>query len=158
MHFFASVPVILMLLALSACDKNTGSAEDQVRNFIQNGVKAAEARNASELIDRLHPNYLDHRNNDKSQISRLIRALFFRHRNIHLFTRIKSIQFPTQQQARVTLFAALTGSIVSEASLLSGLRAQIYRFELELTHQDGEWLLHEAKWQRASRQDLSDSS
>jgi hypothetical protein len=49
----------------------------------------------------------------------------------------------------VLLYVAMAGSVISDVDAMVALRAQIYRFELQLTREDG-WLLQHASWRPAS--------
>ncbi len=129
------------------------SAEDQVRQYIENGVTAAENRSADDLADLIHDNYLDPRGINKNQLTKLFRLYFFRHKNIYLFTKLREINFLSDSQAQVSLYVAMAGTEISELTTLSSVRSQIYEFELQLIKQE-EWLLREAKWQVVSIGDI----
>ena len=137
-----------MLLLLQGCSDDS-SPEDQIRNFIDAGVQAAEARNVDQLGELLHDNFIDQQGNNRQQISRLLRAYFFRHRNIHLFTRIENIEFLTENEASVSMHVAMAGTVISDVNALSSLSARIYRFELQLVKQDV-WLLRHASYASAN--------
>jgi hypothetical protein len=77
-----------------------------------------------------------------------------RHKNIHLFTRIDEIELLTENEAIVRLHVAMAGRVISDVDALSALRAQIYRFELQLARQ-GDWLLRQAAWTPASIGDIN---
>lgn len=149
------LPLIFVSLLLPGCDDEARSPEQEVREFIQQGIEAAEARKSGDLKPMLSWDYRDQQGNDKARITSVIRALFFRHKNIHLFSKLDEIRFPTSENASVSLYVAMTGSVVTDVSMLSGLRAHIYRFELELIKDDNEWLLKNANWHRASARDIS---
>ena len=100
--------------------------------------------------------YRDRNGLDKRQLKQMLRFYFLRNKNIHLFKKIRQISFPSSQQADVTLYVAMAGSAISDASLLSSLRARIYRFELALIKPADEWLLQSARWQNASMADITD--
>lgn len=117
------------------------------------GVEAAENRSSRDLADLIHDSYRDHKSFDKNQVINMLRAYFFRHKNIFLFTKIREIKFLSDTQATVTLHVAMAGSVIADASVLSSLRARMYKFELQLAKQD-EWLLQSAKWHQASMQDM----
>jgi len=129
------------------------SPEDQVRQYIKNGVTAAENRHAAELADLIHDNYLDPRGNNKDQLTQLLRLYFFRHKNIYLFTNMGEINFLSDNRARVSLYVAMAATAIPDMTALSSLRAQIYEFELQLIKQEG-WLLREAKWQAVNIGDI----
>ena len=148
--------VLLLLWAvvlLQACSAGGESAEDQIREFIESGVAAAEERSSGDLGDMIHGNYLDQKGYNKKRLTALLRAYFFRHKNIHLFTRIDEIELLGDNQAQVSLHVAMAGSAISDIDAISALRARLYRFELRLV-KDDDWLLQHAGWAPASIVDL----
>ncbi len=146
----------MLLIVLAACTDQSQSPEDQVRQYIDRGIVAAEARNAGDLADMIDEHYRDRNGLDKRQLTQMLRFYFLRNKNIHLFKKIRQISFPSSQEADVTLYVAMAGSAISNASLLSSLRARIYRFELALIKPADEWLLQSARWQHASVTDIAE--
>jgi hypothetical protein len=138
----------LILLLIQACSDDS-SPEDQIRRFIDSGVQAAEARSVDDLSELLHANFVDQQGHNGKQLARLLRAYFFRHKNIHLFSRIDNIEMLSANQASVSLYVAMASTVISDVSALSSLSARIYRFELQLVKQDG-WLLRHASWEPAN--------
>jgi hypothetical protein len=137
----------LILLLAQACSDD-GSPEAQIRRSIDSAVQAAEERSPDGLNDLLHDDFIDQHGNNRQQIARLLRAYFFRHQNIHLFTRVDSIEMLSANQASVSLHVAMAGTVISDVSALSSLSARIYRFELQLVKQD-DWLVRHASWEPA---------
>ncbi|MFV2031092.1 MAG: hypothetical protein ACC663_01240 [Gammaproteobacteria bacterium] len=145
--------ILCLTLLLQACSNSELSGEDQIKETIESGIKAAENRDASDLADLIDENYLDDKGLNKAQLTKLLRLYFFRHKNIFLFTKIEEIEFLTENRALVSLNVAMAGSVISDANALSSLRARIYNFELELVKED-EWLLQRATWRDASMGDM----
>ncbi len=145
--------VIGLVLLLNACSDDELAPEEEIRQFIQRGVEAAEQRSLGDLNDMVHPDYRDQKGYNREQLGKLLQAYFFRHRNIHLFSRIDAIQLLAHNRAEVSLHVAMASSVISDVTALRGLRAQIYRFELQLVRQD-DWLLQHASWAPASIADL----
>ena len=140
-------------LLIQACSDSATSPEDQIRQFIEAGVQAGENRSVDDLSELIHPDYRDQKGYNRKQLGKLLRAYFFRHKNIHLFTRIDEIELLTANEASVRLHVAMAGTVISDVTALSGLSARIYRFELLLFKQE-EWLLRHANWAPASVSDL----
>jgi hypothetical protein len=138
---------------VAACSGEKLSSEDEIRKYIENGVEQAEKRSANGVADMVHENYSDSKGMIKAQIRSMLRLYFLRHKNIYLFTKVGDIIFHTETEATVHLHVAMAGSVISDITALSSLKAQIYRFELNLT-KDEEWLLQSAKWKRASMGDI----
>ena len=139
-------------LLLGACS-DADSPETEIRDFIAAAVEAAEARKSSDLASMVHAGYQDEKGYNKKQLGSLLRAYFFRHKNIHLFSKIGDIELLGDNQAQVRMHVAMAASVIADIDALSALRARIYAFELTLVKQD-EWLLHHAKWRPASVADL----
>lgn len=142
----------LALLALS-CSQNDDSPEAQIRRFIAAGIEAAENRDSETLQDMLHIGYRDGRGYDRKQLAGLLRVYFLRHKNIHLFSKIDQIDLISDSHATVNMHVAMAGSVIANVDALASLRAQIYRFELELVKQP-DWQLQHARWAPASAADL----
>jgi len=138
----------LILPLIQACSDDK-TPEDQIRRFVDNGVQAAEARSVDDLSELLHANFVDQQGHDSEQLARLLRVYFFRHKNIHLFSRIDNIERLSANQASVSLYVAMASTVISDVSALSSLSARIYRFELQLVKQD-DWLLRHASWEPAN--------
>lgn len=146
------VPVLCLVWAslfLKACSDDNASPEEQVRRFIEAGVEAAEARSVDGLGELIHTDYRDQKGYNKKQITNLARGLFFRHKEVFLFTRIEEINLVSEIEAIVNLKVAMAGSRISGLEALANLRAQLYDFELQLL-KDGDWQLQHARWHRAS--------
>ncbi len=145
--------ILYTTILLQGCSDDEISREDQVREYIESGIEAAENRNIDDLAKMIDENYLDLKRLNKKQLTQLLRLYFFRHKNIYLFTKLDSIEFLADNEALVTLRIAMAGSVISDPSMLSSLRAKIYQFELELV-KENEWLLKRAKWQDAGLSDM----
>ena len=143
----------LLVALIAGCDGEPQSPEDEIRQLIDRAIEAAENRDTGDLMDLVADGYTDQRKNDKQRLKTMVRALFFRHKNIFLFKRISDIRISGTNLASVELFVAMTGQRLSDITKLANFRAQIYRFELELV-KDDEWRVLEARWQRARATDL----
>ena len=146
--FFLASALLLWLFLNSQ-----SSPEDQLRQYIEKAVKAAEHRNAADLADLIQDNYLDPRGNNKKQLTQILRLYFYRHKNIYLFTNLREISFLSDDQARVSMYVAMAATAIPDVTTLSSVKAQIYEFELQLIQQE-EWLLHEATWHAVNIVDI----
>jgi hypothetical protein len=144
---------IAISFALSACSDKK-SHEDQVRQFVAAAVTASESREALAIHKLISDKYKDESRRDRRRLVGLAVGYFLRHKNINIFTQISEINFPVPGEARVKLYAAMAGSPVRNAQALLDIRADLYQFNLMLTHDSGEWLLQKASWQRASLEDI----
>jgi len=141
------------MLSLTSCTDEALTPEDEIKAFIASGKEAAENRSHNDLGYLVSNDYQDQKNLNKKQITALARAYFFRHKNIHLFTKIDTINFKDNNQAFVVVYVAMAGSAIVDLNTLSSLRARTYRFEL-LLEKNEEWLLRQAKWKSAKLNDI----
>lgn len=152
----SSFPVFCLVwavLLLQACSETANPPEEQIRQFIKSGVEAAENRSPDDLSDLIHGNYLDQKGYNKQRLDGLLKAYFFRHKDIYLFTKIEEINLLAENQATVLLYVAMAGSVISDVDAIAAIRARIYQFELQLIKED-DWLLHHATWKPARALDL----
>ncbi len=145
--------LIAVVLLVLACSDSAVSPEDEIRQFIEAGVEAGENRSVADLSELIHPDYNDQNGYSRKQLGKLLRVYFFRHKTIHLFTRIDEIELLTDNEASVRLHVAMAGTVISDVNALSALSARIYRFELQLFKQQ-EWLIRHASWAPASIAEL----
>ena len=146
--------VLSLTLLLTACSTEPLSREDEIALTIDSAIEAAENRSTGDFSELIDPNYLDRKGLNKSQLIKLIRLYFFRNKKIFLFTKLKDIEFPAENKARVTLHVAMAGSPISGIIALTHLRASVHRFDLVLVKRE-DWLLHSATWRPAAIGDLN---
>lgn len=143
----------LFLFALQGCDSEPQTPEERIRRLISVAEDGAEQRDAGALLDLLADDYRDRRGNDKDKLATLLRLYFFRNQSIHLLTKIENIEFPYQDFARARVIVAMAGQPIANTPAALP-RASIYRFDLELTLQGGEWRVTGVEWDRASSGDF----
>jgi hypothetical protein len=141
--------LVWVFILILSCSDNAVSPQHEIRAYINSGVDAAESRDTDALAELMHGDYSDQKGYNKKQLTGLLRGYFFRHKNIHLFTKIDAIELLAENEAIVRMHVAMAGSAISDVDALSSLRARIYRFELQLVKQY-EWLLRHALWGPAS--------
>ncbi|MGD8350124.1 MAG: hypothetical protein PVI79_12835 [Gammaproteobacteria bacterium] len=142
-----------LIAGVQACSGGAGTPEEAVRALVESAEDAAERRSTDDLVELVHDDFRDQQGYNKKQVGGLLRAYFFRNRNIHLFTRIDEIEWLGDERATVSLHVAMASSAISDIDALASLRARIYRFRLELVKQ-GEWQVQHASWEPASLLDM----
>ena len=142
------------ILVLSACSDDT-SPEQQVRDTIDAARQAAESRDLSDFRAFIAEDFRDAQGHDRATVSRIAAGYFLQNKNIHLFTRINDIHFPSPAQAEVQLYVAMTGQTAVDTDSILNLRADLYQFDIRLINQDGDWLIDNARWKRVSQDMLN---
>ncbi|MBK7542418.1 MAG: hypothetical protein IPP10_12565 [Candidatus Competibacteraceae bacterium] len=145
---------LALVLLLVACSRPP-SPETEVRALIAAAVTAAEERNVRDLRALIAEDYADPRGLDRKAVENLIRLYVLRQQSIHLFTRVRHIEFPESERALASVVAAMAGKPVQDAGALVGLDADLYRFELELVRYGrNDWRVRSADWEPARLDDF----
>lgn len=145
--------VLLAPLLLAACGPDD-SPEEQVRQYVAAGEAVVEARNPGDLKELISEKYQDDQGRTRRDIVAIAARYLYANKNIHVLTRIEGLTFPAPGQARLTVYAALTGQNVSDLDALLNMQADLYRFDLELLLTEGEWQLLRADWRPAKGEDF----
>jgi hypothetical protein len=133
---------VACIVILSACGGPEAGPEEQLRQWVNRGEAAAEAKERRELIDMISPAYTDTRGNERADIENILRVYFFRQNSITLLTKIKEVRLIAGSAAEIELTVGMAGQNDS----VLGFSADAYRFELELTREGDDWLLISARW------------
>jgi len=143
--------VVLLAVAMGAatCNSEPDTPEARLRGALQRAEAAAEARDLAPLRELIAEDYQDALGHEKRDLVRFLAGLFLRHQHIHLLTRTSALEV-TGERARATVMAAMAAN----AADLDSLRADLYRFDLRFAEVDGDWLLREAQWRPAQREDF----
>jgi hypothetical protein len=140
----------VLLGGLAACGGEPGTPEARVRAWLETGQAAAEARDVGALKDMIAEDYQDEDGHDKQALVNYIRALMLRNQVVHVFMDVESIEMVSPEWARVSLVAALAGRKAEQDPVWQS-RADLYRFELEILGEDGDFELVRAEWRSATR-------
>jgi hypothetical protein len=90
MKFLTTLIASALLLACAA----RSSDEEQVRALIDDMETAAEARDASDVLDLVADDYQDAQGFDRAQLRNFLRGYFLAHPKIELLVDIESLEFP----------------------------------------------------------------
>ncbi len=143
-----SAIVLALGILLSACSDPPAGPEVEVRNWIDRGVAAAEAKDRRTLMNMISPAYADARGYNRARIGNLFRAYFLRMNSIELLATVNDIATMGDSAAEVQLTIGMAGT---KDSLL-GFSADAYQFSLELEKSAGDWLLISARWSQLGRE------
>jgi len=120
---------------LAACGAKS-SDEEKVRALVASVEKAAEARDTSDVLERVGPDYSDTQGFDKSQLQNFLRGYFLSHPKIELLVNIESLEFPADGLARARIGVASVA--------LDQLGGDSVTLDVELRRLDGDWLVTRA--------------
>lgn len=145
--------LLAALFLLAACGQGD-SPEEQVRQYVAAAEAAVEARDAGDLKELIAQKYEDEQGRTRRDIVAVAARYLLANKNIHVLTRIEDLRFPAPEQARLAVYAAMTGQNVSDLDGLLNMQADLYRFDLELRKADGKWQLLRADWRPARGEDF----
>ena len=146
--------LVLLVLATSGCSPPPESPETRIRSLLGRAEVAAEEKDLETLTEMISEHY-EAANQDKERLVRLLSYYFFRNRTIHLLTRVRGVKFQEPTRAEVTAFVAMAGQPISDLDQLTGLRADLYRFDFALMDEGrDDWKVTSAEWRRVARKDF----
>lgn len=139
----------MLCALLVACGGDPAAPEDRIGLLIDSMEQAVEAGSAEEAAGLLHRQYRDATHPDRAAASRSLAAYLRRHRGIHLITSLTSVDLaPEGGSAQAVVYVAMSGVMVESVDALAGLRADFYRFELDLALNGGDWSILHSRWRR----------
>lgn len=127
------ISVLIAVACLASCGARS-SDEEQVREVLATMEAAAEARDASDVLEHVAVNYEDAQGFDRAQLTNFLRGYFLAHPKIELLVSIESLYFPADGLAQAK---------ISVASLALG-DADHERFKVEFRRQGSDWQLSRA--------------
>ena len=96
------VTAILLITTLVACGAKS-SDEQQVRAVIDAVETAAEARDASDVLEHVADNYADSNGFDKTQLRNFLRGYLLAHPKLELLVTVESLEFPVDGLAQAVI-------------------------------------------------------
>jgi len=115
---------------LAACGTQS-SDDEQVRALITSVEEAAEARDTSDVLEFVAPDYSDKQGLDKSQLQTFLRGYFLSHPKIELLVNIETLEFPVDGLAKARV--GVGALHVDQAS------ADAITLDVELRKLAGDW-------------------
>jgi len=138
--------IAALVLGLAGCGE-TDSPEAQVRKTIDALEHAAEERSVSGIAEHISAQFRDANSRDPQELSQFVRGYFIANQSIHLLTRVRSLEFPTSDEAQAQITVAMASREADEANAWN-LAGEIYDFDITFRREDGEWKVTYAKWHR----------
>jgi len=154
MHRPAQLFAAVSLISGLACSAAPESPEAQIRSLISELEVAAEARELRDLKEAVSERYADDRGNDRRAVVQLLTYHFLRNQSIHLLSRIAELEVPEAGRAFVTVYVAMAGRPIPDATALVELHANFYRFDFALEWETERWLVTRADWRPARSDDF----
>jgi hypothetical protein len=126
-----------VLAAALAAGCGASDPEAEIRALLAGAEQAAEARDAGFFAELLGAGYRDSRGQGRDEAMRMIRGYFIANQRIEIVSRVDEVVFEGRDAARAVVHAGMVGQRAGEPLL--GVGAALYRFELELVNDGGDW-------------------
>lgn len=140
--------IIAIFLLMTACgDSDTQTPEQQIKKVLTVIEEGIENRSLSQVIDNISNDYNDPHGRNKKEIKRLTQFQILKNQNIHIFTRIKSIEIDNDY-ASVELSAAMTSRAIDLTIEKNRLKADTYKASIVLKNESGQWRAISSSWQQ----------
>ena len=147
--------LVILLAAVSACSDDPDNPEQQVRDMISAGEEAVEARSIIGVLDFISDEYQDKDGRQKQEIKQLVAGYILRNKSIHMLTRMQHVALNDDEtRADVILYVGMAGVPVASVDQLVFTRADLYRFDLSLVLEDGDWRVARGDWHPARLEDF----
>jgi hypothetical protein len=144
---------LLLPLLLGGCGASE-TPESRVRRVIAGAERAVEERSLTAVRDLISEAYTDESGYDKRTVLALLNLRLRQHDAIHLLVQPRDLSFPAPDRAEAVVLVAMAGREIDSLAALTGVSADLYRFDIVLAEEDGEWRLLRAAWRRAGREDF----
>ena len=120
------------------------------------GLEAgAEARDAGAMKGHVSESYADAQGNDERAIAQLVAFHLLRNQSVYLLTRVRNVAIMAPGQGSAEVYVAMAGTPIAGPEALVGLRADLYRFDIQLASEpDDAWRIRSAQWRPAAVDDF----
>jgi len=129
---------LIAATVLAACGAKS-SDEEQVRALVSAVETAAEARDASDVLEHVADNYADSAGFDKARLQNFLRGYFLAHPRLEILVNIESLEFPVD---------GLAQAVISLATV-ELTDPDMQRLKVEFRRAGGEW--HVTRADRVNR-------
>jgi len=145
--------IVIVASMLVACAEPV-SDEQQLRDLVARAEQAAEARDASELLELVAPHYTGPGGSHREDLFRMAAGYFLVNQQVYVLTRIHSVTLNPDGTASADLAVAMARTPLGDHRLLAQTRADLFRVQLELVRDDDGWLIYLAQSQPAGPGDF----
>jgi hypothetical protein len=153
--FRSAIILLLISLIISACSDAPLSPEEQLSNILKEAETYLEARDLTSAMGFVDPDYQDKTGRDFRALKAMLLGYLMRHKSIHIFSKVDTIDIHTANEAEAVVFAGLAATPQERDLTPAQWRGDLLRLELRFKRRDDDWLLHTAQWRRAMPEDFA---
>jgi hypothetical protein len=147
--------LVVAVVVLAGCGGAPDDPEQQIRDLFALLETSAEARETGPFRDALAEAYADNRHPNRAAALQSLRAYLRYYGNLHLFSVIRSIDIDAgSARAEAVVFVALTAVPVESVGQLVSVKADAFRFDVQLVGNDDQWQVAASEWRRIASDDF----
>ena len=138
-----------------ACAGDDLPAEDRIRARLAEIERLAEAGDVAGVKQLISERYADPAGNDRRSLAAWLTFQRMQHRNLYVWSRIRSLELVAPEQASVVVVAGMAASPISGPADLARMHADVYEIDLDLVDEGGsDWRVVSASWRPTQPTDL----
>lgn len=142
------------LIALGAVACAEPSPEQRLRETIRLATASAEEQDLSALAEFVAPDFVGPHGMDRPSLLAFVGLELRRHQSVHLFARVRELEWLGDGVARVVVWVAMAGEPIRSEQELFALEAEFARVELGMRDGPSGWQVVSADWRRVERADF----
>ncbi len=147
--------ILFVVMALINCSKKDKLSKEQLlKQSIEQLEARFEKRSLSEISEYVSENYHDAQGRKLRDIKRAIQMQLMRHKSLHVFSTIKSLNWQDEEHVQVVISAAMAGKPTEPASTLTALLADMVKFDVNFVLEYEVYKVQSASWSWASATDF----
>ena len=145
----------LFAVILTACGGAPDDPEQQIRDLVTTLEQSAEAGETGTFREALVETYTDNRHPNRAAAIQSLRAYLRYYGSLHLFSVVRSIDLdPAGNRAGAVVFVALTAVPVESVGQLVSVKADAFRFDVQLVFDEDRWQVAASEWRRIGSDDF----
>ena len=138
---------IVCTLLLVSCSSEKELTKDQLLfQSIAEIESRFEKRNLGLIVEYVSESYKDESGRTLKDIKRSIQIQLMRHKSLYVFSSIGDVQWIDDNNAKVEIAAAMGGKPMESASILTSVRADMIKFNVDFVLEDEVYKVKAATW------------
>lgn len=139
-------PMVITGIAMTLLMGCSESPEKAIRERLQSAADGYESGDRTTIVDLVSDQYSDPDGNDKQAVLAAL-AMLAQGQRLYVAHSVREIQLDEgNRRARVGVHVALAGRPIDSVAAASEMRADLYRVDLEMADEEGEWRVVSARW------------
>ena len=147
--------LFILIALITACSPDVKHSKEQLlKQSIEQLETRFEQRSLSKISEYISENYKDEQGHKQKDIKRIIQMQLLRHKSLHVFSTINSVNWQDDNHATVEITAAMAGKPIESISVLTSIRADMIKFKVNFIRDQDLFKVQSASWTWARPSDF----